>query len=80
MSIQTGIVPDALKLAKIIPIHKSNARDELTNYRPISLLNSISKILEKLAHKRLYSFLEQKHILRVQINLVFGKSIIQLTP
>ena len=63
MSIQSGIVPDSLKLAKIIPIYKSKSPGEFSNYRPISLLTSLSKILEKIVHKRLYSFLENECIL-----------------
>jgi len=62
-SMETGIVPDSLKLAKVIPIHKSKKYDDFTNYRPIALLTSLSKILEKLVHKRLYKFLEQNCIL-----------------
>ena len=42
----------------IIPIFKSESRVACNNYRPISLLSNIGKIIEKLMHKRLYSFLE----------------------
>ena len=63
ISISTGIVPDVLKLAKIVPVHKSKSRDEFSNYRPISLLTSLSKVLERVIHKRLYAFLEQCLIL-----------------
>ena len=49
-SLETGIVPDKLKLAKIIPICKS--KDEfIDNYRPISLLPTIYKIMEKLVQE-----------------------------
>ena len=44
-------------LAKIIPIYKSKNKDSFSNYRPISLLPSISKILEKVIHKQTYNFL-----------------------
>ena len=56
MSIETGQVPDAMKLAKVIPIYKAKSKESLGNYRPISLLSNISKILEKAVHTRLYSF------------------------
>ena len=58
MSFATGVYPDQLKLAKVIPIFK-NKGDQLLflNYRPISLLSNINKIFEKLAYSRLYSFL-----------------------
>jgi hypothetical protein len=56
-SLETGDVPDLLKLAKIIPIYKSKNKELLNNYRPISLLPTVSKVLEKIVHKRLYNFL-----------------------
>jgi hypothetical protein len=36
-----------MKLAKVIPIYKAKAKDEFSNYRPLSLLPTLSKILEK---------------------------------
>ena len=59
-SIENGIFPDALKIAKIIPIFKSKENNQLNNYRPISLLSSISKIFEKILYKRLYNFINEK--------------------
>ena len=52
-SMQTGIVPNTLKIAKVVPIYKSKKHDEFANYRPIALLSSLSKVLEKLVHHRL---------------------------
>ena len=46
-------------MGKIFPVHKKESKTELTNYRPISLLSKISKIIEKMVHDRLYIFLEQ---------------------
>ena len=60
-SFQSGIFPDIFKIAKIIPIFKNESPVLSNNYRPISLLSNISKIIEKLMHKRLYSFLEQQN-------------------
>ena len=48
-----------MKLADVVPLYKSKAEYECTNYRPISLLLTISKLLEKLMYKRTYHFLEQ---------------------
>ena len=58
LSLATGVYPDQLKQAKVIPIFK-NKDDPLfvCNYRPISLLSNINKIFEKLVYKRVYSFL-----------------------
>ena len=63
MSIETGQVPDAMKLAKVISIYKAKSKESLGNYRPISLLSNISNILEKVVHKRLHSFLCRHDIL-----------------
>ena len=57
LSFTTGIFPDEMKIAKIIPIYKTGAKDEFNNYRPISLLPQFSKILEKLFDDRLQQFI-----------------------
>jgi len=51
-SLQTGVFPHSLKIVKVIPIYK--AKEKLSNYRP----PSVSKLFEKIVHKRLYFFLE----------------------
>ena len=50
-----------LKQAKIIPIFKNGEQQDCNNYRPISLLSNISKIIEKLVHRQLYGFFEFNH-------------------
>lgn len=62
-SLSEGIVPDIHKLAKVIPIYKSKEKDSFSNYRPISLLPAISKILEKVMHVRLHNFFVQHNLL-----------------
>jgi hypothetical protein len=52
-SLEQGTVPDHMKLAKVVPIYKAKSKELLTNYRPISLLPNISKILEKVVYGRL---------------------------
>ena len=59
----TGKHPDALKISKVIPIHKGGDTCDLNNYRPISLLSIFDKIMEKLMHKQLYDFLQEHNIL-----------------
>lgn len=54
-----GIFPTALKHAIVTPIHKGGDRDEASNYRPISVLPVLSKILEKIINCRLISFLNK---------------------
>ena len=65
----TGTFPDACKIAKVISLHKKDSTLECNNYRPISLLSNIGKIIEKLLHERLYSFLEHNKCI---YNLQFG--------
>ena len=62
-SIATGIFPDKMKIAKVIPLYKGKQRDLVINYRPISLLMTISKLLEKVIYSRFYKFLEKKNTL-----------------
>jgi len=57
LSFSTGVFPDHFKLAKVIPIYKNGDKNLMSNYRPISLLPIISKIMEKLLLKRLQSYL-----------------------
>ena len=63
LSIETGIFPQLLKRAKVIPVHKGDSRMEAKNYRPISLLPIFNKIFEKLLHSRISSFIEKYKIL-----------------
>ena len=56
-SIEYGVFPSAMKTVKVIPLFKNKAKEETTNYRPISLLLTISKILEKTMYTRVYTFL-----------------------
>ena len=58
MSFSQGSCPDFLKISQVIPIFKKDSKLVVANYRPISLLSNINKILEKLMFNRLYSFLE----------------------
>ena len=62
-SFLNATVPDSLKIAKVIPIFKKGKRNLPENYRPISLLSTFNKILEKLVYKRLYGFLNNNNVL-----------------
>ena len=62
-SLSEGIFPSNMKTAEIVPLYKSKERYLFSNFRPISLLPVISKVLEKLVHKRVYRFLLQSQIL-----------------
>ena len=56
-SMSTGKFPDLMKLAKVVPLYKGKARDIEMNYRPISLLTTMSKVMEKVIYTRVYTFL-----------------------
>ena len=57
------IVPDELKVAKVTPMNKKNSRLEVGNYKPISVLPSVSKILEKCVYNQLQKYLVYNKIL-----------------
>ena len=62
-SFNTGVFPDELKIARVVPIHKAGDKLLVTNYRPISILPFFSKIFEKLMHNRLMKYLDTNDIL-----------------
>lgn len=75
VSMTTGIFPKTFKTAIITPVHKGGNGDSVTNYRPISVLTSLSKILEKVINKRLMAYLESYNILsNAQYGFRSGKS------
>lgn len=57
--IAQGQYPDELKVARVIPIHKSGRKDDLDNYRPISVLPMMNKIVERIIYNRLVHFLDR---------------------
>ena len=63
LSFTTGKVPMQFKIAKVIPIFKAGDKSQMDNYRPISLLSSFSKIMEKIIAARLLDFLDNNKIL-----------------
>ena len=65
----SGVFPDELKIAKVIPLYKSGSSNLMSNYRPISILPTLSKIFEKLIHSRIYQFLEENEVI---YNCQFG--------
>ncbi|CAG9112155.1 unnamed protein product [Plutella xylostella] len=63
LSFRSGIFPESFKIAIIHPIHKGGNMDSVNNYRPISVLPAMSKILEKLINARLIKFFAKYNIL-----------------
>ena len=62
-SFEEGTFPNALKIARVVPLFKGGEKNNWSNYRPVSVLSSLSKIFEVALAKRLYSFLEDSGIL-----------------
>ena len=58
-SMKLGIFPTIMKLAEVVPLFKSGKSEIVGNYQPISLLMTISKVLEKVVYNRVYSFLTE---------------------
>ena len=56
-SLKLGEFPTVMKLAEVVPLFKSGKSEIVGNYRPISLLMTISKVLEKVVYNRVYRFL-----------------------
>ncbi|XP_065650275.1 uncharacterized protein LOC136078429 [Hydra vulgaris] len=63
LSIQSGIVPEKLKIAKISPIFKTGDNTIMSNYRPISVLPCFSKLLERIMYDRPNKYLTKNKIL-----------------
>ena len=60
--INTGCFPSSCKLAKRSPLFKKGSKQDPSNYRPISVLPTISKLLEKALHMQLYSYLRDNNL------------------
>ena len=62
-SLTTGIFPTDWKLSKLVPIPKSKPHNIIENYRPISVISAISKVIENLVHQQLSTYLEDNNLL-----------------
>ena len=83
LSLSTGIVPSKCKIAKVLPFYKNDDVHKFKNYRPISLLPTFSKILERLVHNRLNKYLQTHKIINpaqygFQQNLSTEMAILEL--
>lgn len=62
-SLETGIVPQIWKNAKVVPVFKSGDKQVIPNYRPISLICTCCKILEHIIHKHVVTYLTENNLL-----------------
>ena len=69
LMIKTSIFPVCLKIARVKPLFKKGDKTRSNNYRPISILNLTSKVLEKLLSMQIREYLERKNLLT---NYQFG--------
>ena len=58
----TGIFPDQLKIAKVVPLFKKDDREIMDNYRPVSLLCALSKVFERAAYNQLYNYFKEHEL------------------
>ena len=58
-----GIVPDEMKIARVIPLYNSGDRELIVNYRPVSILPSFSKFFERVIYNRLLNYIDKHEIL-----------------
>ena len=79
LSFAEGIFPEQFKLAKVVPIHKGRDSRSADNYRPISLLNNFSKIIENIMCLRLTVILESNDLIS-RFQFGFRKSHSTLHP
>ena len=63
LSIILGTFPDECKIAKLVPLHKKGSKVDPKNYRPISLLPVVSKIIERVIYDQTVSFLNENNFL-----------------
>ena len=59
IGLHTGVFPDVLKEARVFPIHKGGPSEDPSNYRPISILPIVSKVIEKTCHQAFICLSEQ---------------------
>ena len=63
LMLSQGVFPDALKHAKVVPIHKRGPRCEAANYRPVSVLSCFSKLFEKVIYNKLLNFFKGANVI-----------------
>ena len=63
LSIRCGYFPDEWKISKVLPLYREDIKSDPNNYRPISILPVVSKIIEKVIFKQFYEYLTHNNLL-----------------
>ena len=63
LSLYSGRIPNNMKTARVVPLYKKKSKSEPANYRPVSILTVMPKILEKTVHKQLENYLRSEKLL-----------------
>ena len=79
LSFSFGSFPSLLKTARVVPVFKKGSKLDCCNYRPISRLPNVEKILEKRMYKRAYNFLTENNII-YDLQFVFRKNFLLPMP
>ena len=61
--LRSGIQPQQWKVANVVPVHKRKSKWLPSNYRPVSLLSILSKVMETIVNRAMSSFMETNHVL-----------------
>ena len=77
VSLQAGVFPDELKIAIVMPLLNSDGPEFFSNYRPLSLLCTVSEIFEKIMYDRLLRFLDKYKILFSFISIWISETSFQ---
>jgi hypothetical protein len=76
-SLQNGVFPSIWKRANVIPLHKKNDKSCITNYRPVSLLSSVGKTMERIVFKSLFEYFQANFLISVwQSGFIPGHSTV----
>ena len=62
-SLSQGTFPYDWKKSKVTPIYKKGPKHDMNNYRSISVISAITKVMEKIAHNQIYSYLQNENML-----------------
>ena len=65
LSLNLGKVPCQWKQANVVPIHKKDLRSKMNNYRPVSLLSIVGKLMERIVFKYIYNFFKENFVITV---------------